>query len=29
MAPYSELKRFCEQFATRTSVAQTHFRFDT
>ncbi|HZI14722.1 MAG TPA: glutathione S-transferase N-terminal domain-containing protein [Myxococcus sp.] len=28
-APYSELKRFCEQFATRASAGQTAFRFDT
>ncbi|RKH01313.1 glutathione S-transferase N-terminal domain-containing protein [Corallococcus carmarthensis] len=28
-APYSELNRFCQQFATRASVRETAFRFDT
>lgn len=27
-APYSELTRFCQQFATRTSAGETTFRFD-
>jgi glutathione S-transferase len=28
-APYSELNRFCQQFATRASIGETTFRFDT
>ncbi|MFP2910202.1 glutathione S-transferase domain-containing protein [Pyxidicoccus sp. 3LFB2] len=28
-APYAELTRFCQQFATRASCADTPFRFDT
>lgn len=28
-APYPELNRFCQQFATRASIGETTFRFDT
>ncbi|WNG37302.1 glutathione S-transferase domain-containing protein [Archangium violaceum] len=28
-APYSELNKFCQQFATRASIGETPFRFDT
>jgi hypothetical protein len=28
-APYSELNAFCQRFATRASVSETAFRFDT
>lgn len=28
-APYSELNRLCQQFATRPSASQTSYRFDT
>jgi hypothetical protein len=28
-AAYSELGRFCQQFATRASISETAFRFDT
>jgi hypothetical protein len=28
-APYSALNEFCQRFATRTSVSETPFRFDT
>ncbi|ADO70016.1 glutathione S-transferase N-terminal domain-containing protein [Stigmatella aurantiaca] len=28
MAPYSELKHFCQHFATRASIGETPYRFD-